>query len=304
MTNSEFFISLNSSPNTALSRYFYYYMVKGEIILIKIRGFDSNGKHLVLASSRPNIISLEQNSKLNQLEQTVKIRALNLGIATIHSYDGRSSPGLYLPVCNPGANSINKNCFPTLTINVLSEIKKPVGLNADEMTLFMVWMAESMTMIKNIVFLLALMLSGITCCAATEPDSLQLDNLNSNRFNIGKITDREITDNLSHSTCTLRLANNKGKDFYNYIEGAICPVGGRECTYSAIIKLNGKITILKQISSEKNSSLYKNNDISISITQTPMIEPNDDEGSDVKAIIILKTNHGEKTLTMTGYCGV
>lgn len=35
-----------------------------------------------------------------------------------------------------------------------------------------------------------------------------------------------------------------------------------------------------------------------------MIDPNDDEGSDVKATIILKTNHGEKTLTMTGYCGV
>lgn len=159
-------------------------------------------------------------------------------------------------------------------------------------------------MLKNIVFLLALMLSGIAGCAATEPSNIPFDNLNTNSFDIGEITDGEITDDLSHSTCTLSLANNKEKDSYNYIEGAICPVGGRECTYSAIIKLNGKITILKQISSGKNSSLYKNNDISISITQTPMIEPNDDEGSDVKATIILKTNHGEKTLTMTGYCGV
>lgn len=142
MTNGEIFLSLNSTPNTALSRYFYY-MVKGEIIRIKIRGFGSNGKHLVLASSRPNIVSPEQNSKLSQLEQTVKMRALSLGIATIHSYDGRSSSGLYLPVCNPGTHGIYKNCFPTLTVNVLSEIKKPVDLNADEMALFMVLMAET-----------------------------------------------------------------------------------------------------------------------------------------------------------------
>ncbi|EAW6777404.1 adhesin, partial [Salmonella enterica] len=30
----------------------------------------------------------------------------------------------------------------------------------------------------------------------------------------------------------------------------------------------------------------------------------DDEGSDVKATIVLKTKHGEKIFNMTGYCGV
>ena len=148
------------------------------------------------------------------------------------------------------------------------------------------------------------MLSGIAGCAATEPGNILFDNLNTNSFDIGEITDREITDNLSHSTCTLSLANNKGKDSYNYIEGAICPVGGGECTYSAIIKLNRKITILKQISSGENNSVYKNNDFSISIKQTPITETNDDEGNDVKATVELKTKYGDKTLNMTGYCGV
>ncbi len=38
MTNGEILISLNSTPSTTLSSYFYY-MVKGEIIHIKISWF-------------------------------------------------------------------------------------------------------------------------------------------------------------------------------------------------------------------------------------------------------------------------
>lgn len=159
-------------------------------------------------------------------------------------------------------------------------------------------------MLKNIVFFLALMLPAIAGCTATEPGNIPLDNLNTNSLDIGEITDGEITDDLSHTTCTLSLVGNKEKDSYNYIEGAICPISGEECTYSAIMKLNGNITILKQISSNKNNSVYKNNDFSISIKQTPITESNDDEGNDVKATIVLKTKHGVKTFNMTGYCGV
>lgn len=157
--------------------------------------------------------------------------------------------------------------------------------------------------LKHIGFILALMLSGVVGCVAAEPGNILLDGLNTISFNVGEIADGEIAD-LRHSTCTLRLADNKKEDSYNYIEGAICPVSGEECTYSAIMKLNGNITILKQISSNKNNSVYKNDDFSISIKQTPITESNDDEGSDVKATIVLKTKHGEKTFNMTGYCGV
>lgn len=158
-------------------------------------------------------------------------------------------------------------------------------------------------MLKNIGFISALVLSGIVGCVAAEPGNIPLDGLNTISFSVGEIADGEIAD-LRHSTCTLRLADNKKENSYNYIEGAICSVSGEECTYSAIMKLNGNIMILKQISSNKDKSIYKNNDFYISIKQTPITESNDDEGSDVKATIILKTNHGEKTLTMTGYCGI
>lgn len=164
-------------------------------------------------------------------------------------------------------------------------------------------------MLKYIGYILVLMLSGIVGCAATEPGNIPLDGLNTNSFDIGEITDGEITDgeitdDLRHSTCTLRLADNKKEDSYNYIEGAICPAGGEECTYSAIMKLNGNITILKQISSGENDSVYKNKDFSIFIKQTPVAEQNDDEGSDIKATIVIKTKSDENTLNMTGYCGV
>lgn len=159
-------------------------------------------------------------------------------------------------------------------------------------------------MLKYIGYILVLMLSGIVGCAATEPGNIPLDGLNTNSFDIGEITDGEITDDLRYSTCTLRLADNKKEDSYNYIEGAICPAGGEECTYSAIMKLNGNITILKQISSGENDSVYKNKDFSIFIKQTPVAEQNDDEGSDIKATIVIKTKSDENTLNMTGYCGV
>lgn len=143
--------------------------------------------------------------------------------------------------------------------------------------------------LKYIGFILVLMLSGIVGCAATEHGNIPLDGLNTNSFDIGEITDGEITDDLRHSTCTLRTADNKKEDSYNYIEGAICPAGGEECTYSAIMKLNGNITILKQISSGENDSVYKNKDFSIFIKQIPVAEQNDDEGSDIKATIVVKT---------------
>ncbi|MFV4870541.1 hypothetical protein ACNJOY_17100 [Citrobacter freundii] len=71
------------------------------------------------------------------------------------------------------------------------------------------------------------------------------------------------------------------------------------------MKLNGKITILKQISSGENISVFKNKDISVTVEQTPIAESTEDEeGSDIKAVIIIKTRNGEKKFNMLGYCGV
>ncbi|WP_237142209.1 adhesin [Salmonella enterica] len=124
-------------------------------------------------------------------------------------------------------------------------------------------------------------------------------NLVVNSFDVDEIA------GLPHPVCTLSLAENNDKYLYNYVEGGICPVGGESCPYSAIMKLNGKITILKQTSLKNNTSVFKNDDISITTTQKPNKESEaDEEGSDVDAVIIIKTKSSEIKLNMSGYCGI
>ncbi|GDX07337.1 hypothetical protein BSPA111_35520 [Buttiauxella sp. A111] len=70
------------------------------------------------------------------------------------------------------------------------------------------------------------------------------------------------------------------------------------------MKLNGKITILEKVSSEKNISIFKSDDMTIISTQTPIKGSGDDEGGDVNAVITIKTKNGEKKVNMSGYCGI
>lgn len=159
-------------------------------------------------------------------------------------------------------------------------------------------------MLKNSVFLLALMLSGVVCCVAAQPGSTPVHDLKYNIFDVGEITDEEIAD-LRHSTCTMRLIDNKKEYSYNYIEGAICPVGENECTYSAIMKLNGNLTILKQMSSGKYGSVFNSDDITITTKQTPSKDSKvDEEGGNFTFNIIIKTKGSEQIIDMIGYCGV
>lgn len=161
-----------------------------------------------------------------------------------------------------------------------------------------------MKMLKNILFILTLMLSGVVGCNATEPGSMPLDGLNNNSIDVGEIADEEIPD-LKHSTCTLRLADNKKENFYNYVEGAICPVGGKECTYSAIMKLDGNLTILKQTSSNNNTSVFQGGNIVITTLQNPLKNTAmDEEGYDTKVAIILEKNNRQMKVEMSGYCGL
>ncbi|HAW0505543.1 hypothetical protein [Escherichia coli] len=147
MANGEIFISPNSDSKTALNKFFYY-MTDKDVFRIKIRGFDAKGQHLKLASSRPGILSIEQSSRTGQLEQTIIVRAKGLGIATIHAYDSASSSGAYLGYCPPTIGGVYKNCFPTLTVNVLSKIKRETladGLSENERAMLMVLLAETKT---------------------------------------------------------------------------------------------------------------------------------------------------------------
>ncbi|MEC9793734.1 adhesin [Escherichia marmotae] len=156
---------------------------------------------------------------------------------------------------------------------------------------------------KKIILILTLVSSCITVCAATESNYLSSDYVVMTSFNVEEVA------NLVHPVCTLSLASNKDKGSYNYVEGGICPAGkptGTEtCAYSAIIELNHKIIIAEQVSSGKDTAIFKNKDVTIitkkiSINSATM----DDEGEDVKYSITIKTKGSESIENMFGYCGI
>ncbi|ENK6899658.1 adhesin [Escherichia albertii] len=158
-------------------------------------------------------------------------------------------------------------------------------------------------MMKKIILILTLVSSCVTVCAATESNYLSSDYVVMTSFNVEEVA------NLVHPVCTLSLASNKDKGSYNYVEGGICPAGkptGTEtCAYSAIIELNHKIIIAEQVSSGKDTAIFKNKDVTIitkkiSINSATM----DDEGEDVKYSITIKTKGSESTENMFGYCGI
>ena len=92
---------------------------------------------------------------------------------------------------------------------------------------------------------------------------------------------------------------------FDYVEGDICPVGSGACTYSAIIKLNGKMLTLKRIQSDKTTSTFKNNDISITTIQSSLQKSNmEEEGNDVKLSITIRARNSEKKFDLSGYCGI
>lgn len=154
-------------------------------------------------------------------------------------------------------------------------------------------------MFKKIILFLTLISSGFVVCLAADSEKILSADPVVNNFDIDEVV------GLPHPICTLSLAENNENHLYNYVEGGICPVGGESCPYSAIMKLNGKIAILKQISTNKNISVFENDEISIITTQSPVKgSAVDEEGSDVNASIVIKTKNREMKLNMSGYCGI
>ena len=158
---------------------------------------------------------------------------------------------------------------------------------------------ESIKMLKKIILFLALISSNFVVCLAADSGNILSEDPVVNNFGVDEVV------GLPHPVCTLSLAENNEKHLYNYVEGGICPVGGESCPYSAIIKLNGKMAILKQISTNKNISFFKNDEVSIITTQSPVKGAVvDEEGGDVNAVIVIKTKNSEIKLNMSGYCGI
>lgn len=156
---------------------------------------------------------------------------------------------------------------------------------------------------KKIILILSLVSNCVTVCAATESNWLSSDYVVMSSFHVEEVT------NLAHPVCTLSLESNKDKDSYNYVEGGICPAGkptGKEtCAYSAIIELNHKIIIAKEVSSGKDTAIFKNKDVTIITKKMSINSKNkDDEGEDVNYSITIKTKGNENTTNMFGYCGI
>lgn len=154
-------------------------------------------------------------------------------------------------------------------------------------------------MFKNIVIFVILFVLTPFYCSANEPEVNSLDNLIVNSFKVDEIPD------LGHPVCTLSLYDNKKDDYYNYVEGSICPVGGEICKYSAIMKINNKINILKEVPSDKNGITFQSSQFYIISKHTEVKESEiNPEGTNIESIISINIKNRVKKFNMTGYCGI
>lgn len=153
-------------------------------------------------------------------------------------------------------------------------------------------------MFKQITLIFVLMLTVVTPCSATRTETKQNESII-----IGTLGPDEGND-LAHTTCMLSRSGKTDDGNVEYLEGAHCPLGAKECDYYAVMKLNGVETRLKQVMSSEHSAAYSNGDITLNTQQTRIHpETADDEGSDSKFVMVIKMKGVEKRVEMEGYCG-
>lgn len=153
-------------------------------------------------------------------------------------------------------------------------------------------------MLKKITLTIILFASGLCSCFAAAPDSISLKGLTLTSFSYSDIPD------FYHPVCALNTFKNKQSSLDYYVEGGVCPADVKECKISAIMKLNGKLTIMKEVTSTEDSATYKNEAFTVSIKRTLIKNENmSDEESDVKYNLVIKTKNDEHKLEMFGHCG-
>ncbi|KAA1049945.1 adhesin [Pseudocitrobacter sp. 73] len=154
-------------------------------------------------------------------------------------------------------------------------------------------------MLKQMTIASVLMTTVVIPCSATRTETKQNENIT-----IGTLGPDEGND-LAHTTCMLSRSGKTDDGNVEYLEGAHCPLGAKECDYYAVMKLNGVETRLKQVMSSEHSAIYSNGDITLNTQQTRIHpETADDEGSDYKFVMVIKMKDFEKRVEMEGYCGV
>ncbi|MDX7990732.1 hypothetical protein [Xenorhabdus littoralis] len=133
---SKFMIMRN---NRALLNETVFYLTKGNTLTLKIDGLNlSTKKHLKFQSNN-TLVSVYQRDNPLFREQTLQITALNMGISIVRAIDTN------LSYCSDFAAGVAEDCFPPLTINVLSKIEIPEGLTAEQKAMLMVLLAETKT---------------------------------------------------------------------------------------------------------------------------------------------------------------
>ncbi len=124
-------------------------------------------------------------------------------------------------------------------------------------------------------------------------------------LHIGNIKDITV---LAHPVCSFRLPTEKNSDNYIFAEGDICPLGGGECEYHALININGKDVKLRKIfprNKSKNSRFKSGNtELEVDYGQTKRSPNNNQSDSSVlNATLTVFQGKIEKQIKAIGECG-
>ncbi|MDC9598414.1 hypothetical protein [Xenorhabdus anantnagensis] len=131
---SRFIIMRN---NRALLNKTVFYLTKGNTLTLKIDGLNLNTRKHLKFQSNNTLVSIFQRDNPLFREQTLQITALNMGISIVRAVDTD------LGYCAHFAASVAEDCFPPLTINILSKIEIPRDLTEEQKAILMVLLAET-----------------------------------------------------------------------------------------------------------------------------------------------------------------
>lgn len=152
---------------------------------------------------------------------------------------------------------------------------------------------------KTPLWLPALLLIALLCVNETTSYAKELS------LQLGNIQDITV---LAHPVCSFRLQTEKNLDHAFFAEGDICPLGGAECEYHALININGKDMKLRKLSLKHKSAKarFKSGDTEIEVHygQTRCFPDRDQcDSSVLDATVTVVQGQKEKQIKAIGECG-
>ncbi|WP_340620051.1 hypothetical protein [Xenorhabdus siamensis] len=131
---SKFIIMRN---NRTLLNETVFYLTPGNTLTLKIDGLNSGTRKHLKFMPNNGLVSVFQIDNPQRREQTLKITAINMGMSIISAVDTNIS------YCSFFAAGVAEDCFPALTINILSKISIPTDLTPEQKAMLMVLLAET-----------------------------------------------------------------------------------------------------------------------------------------------------------------